>query len=118
MISDTIKKGYERAPHRSLLRACGVAEEDFDKPFIAVANVFCSAFGFSMPRHFDRSPCGSASTSKTFLPCLARPIPKFTVVVVFPTPPFSWAHEITLVIGFTSFSILDRWCSVYVRSIL
>ena len=40
MISDTIKKGYERAPHRSLLRACGVAEEDFDKPFIAIANSY------------------------------------------------------------------------------
>jgi dihydroxy-acid dehydratase len=41
-ISDTIKKGVIRAPHRSLLRATGVvqSEEDFDKPFIAVANSF------------------------------------------------------------------------------
>jgi dihydroxy-acid dehydratase len=38
MRSDTIKKGPERAPHRSLLRAAGVREEDFDKPFIAVCN--------------------------------------------------------------------------------
>ena len=41
-ISDTIKKGYIRAPHRSLLRATGViqSEADFNKPFIAVCNSF------------------------------------------------------------------------------
>jgi dihydroxy-acid dehydratase len=41
-ISDTIKKGVIRAPHRSLLRATGVVQSDadFDKPFIAVANSF------------------------------------------------------------------------------
>jgi len=38
MRSDTIKKGNERAPHRSLLRATGVREEDWDKPFIAICN--------------------------------------------------------------------------------
>ncbi len=36
--SDTIKKGFERAPHRSLLRAVGLKDEDFDKPFVGVAN--------------------------------------------------------------------------------
>ena len=40
MRSDTIKKGMERAPHRSLLRATGVKEEDFGKPFIAIANSY------------------------------------------------------------------------------
>jgi dihydroxy-acid dehydratase len=40
MRSDIIKKGFERAPHRSLLRAAGVREEDFQKPFIAVVNSF------------------------------------------------------------------------------
>jgi dihydroxy-acid dehydratase len=41
-ISDTIKKGVIRAPHRSLLRATGVVrnDADFDKPFIAVCNSF------------------------------------------------------------------------------
>ena len=41
-ISDTIKKGMIRAPHRSLLRATGVvqSEADFDKPFIAVCNSY------------------------------------------------------------------------------
>jgi dihydroxy-acid dehydratase len=40
MRSDIIKKGFERAPHRALLRATGVKEADFDKPFIAVANSY------------------------------------------------------------------------------
>jgi dihydroxy-acid dehydratase len=35
-----IKKGFDRAPHRSLLRAAGVKEEDFGKPFIAVCNSY------------------------------------------------------------------------------
>jgi dihydroxy-acid dehydratase len=41
-ISDTIKRGALRAPHRSLLRATGAiqSEADWDKPFIAVANSF------------------------------------------------------------------------------
>jgi dihydroxy-acid dehydratase len=38
--SNMIKKGFDRAPHRSLLRAAGVKEEDFDKPFIAVCNSY------------------------------------------------------------------------------
>ena len=42
MRSDEIKKGFERAPHRSLLKATGVIEsdDDFDKPFIGVANSY------------------------------------------------------------------------------
>ena len=40
MRSDIIKKGYERAPHRSLLRATGVSEQDFDKPFVAIVNSY------------------------------------------------------------------------------
>jgi dihydroxy-acid dehydratase len=36
--SDTIKEGSERAPHRSLLRACGINPKDFSKPFIGIAN--------------------------------------------------------------------------------
>ena len=35
MRSDTIKLGDARAPHRSLLRATGVEDDDFRKPFIA-----------------------------------------------------------------------------------
>lgn len=40
MKSDNIKKGIQRAPHRSLLRACGLKDEDFEKPFIGIANSF------------------------------------------------------------------------------
>jgi dihydroxy-acid dehydratase len=42
MRSDEIKKGFERAPHRSLLKATGLikSENDFDKPFIGVANSY------------------------------------------------------------------------------
>jgi dihydroxy-acid dehydratase len=42
MRSDTVKKGFERAPHRSLLRATGSIEsdDDFNKPFIAIANSY------------------------------------------------------------------------------
>ena len=42
MRSDVIKKGAERAPHRSLLRATGSieSEDDFNKPFIAIANSY------------------------------------------------------------------------------
>lgn len=40
MRSDTIKKGYEKAPHRALLRATGVKDEDFSKPFVAIVNSY------------------------------------------------------------------------------
>ena len=37
-----IKRGVERAPHRSLLRATGSieSEDDFNKPFVAIANSY------------------------------------------------------------------------------
>ncbi|WP_409198321.1 dihydroxy-acid dehydratase [Methanobrevibacter acididurans] len=40
MRSDKVKKGVQRAPHRSLFRACGINDEDFKKPFIGIANSF------------------------------------------------------------------------------
>ena len=42
MRSDTIKKGFERAPHRSLLKATGAIRDDgdFSRPFIGVANSY------------------------------------------------------------------------------
>ena len=48
MRSDNIKKGYTKTPHRSLLRATGLRDEDFDKPFIGVANSFVEI----IPGHF------------------------------------------------------------------
>ena len=40
MRSDQIKLGYERAPHRALLKATGVTDDDFSKPFIAIVNSY------------------------------------------------------------------------------
>ncbi|WP_309086783.1 dihydroxy-acid dehydratase [Domibacillus sp.] len=40
MRSDMIKKGVERAPHRSLLYAAGVKTADLHKPFIGVCNSY------------------------------------------------------------------------------
>ncbi len=41
MKSDTVKKGFQRAPHRGLLHACGLKDRDINKPFIGIANSFC-----------------------------------------------------------------------------
>ncbi|MFT0899702.1 dihydroxy-acid dehydratase [Candidatus Methanoprimaticola sp. MG2] len=38
MRSDAVKKGPAAAPQRSLLRADGLSDEDFEKPFIGIAN--------------------------------------------------------------------------------
>jgi dihydroxyacid dehydratase/phosphogluconate dehydratase len=38
MRSDQVKKGLDKAPSRSLLRAAGVTAEDMPKPFIGIAN--------------------------------------------------------------------------------
>ena len=40
MRSDTIKKGFDKAPHRALLRATGLQDEDFSKPFVAIVNSY------------------------------------------------------------------------------
>jgi dihydroxy-acid dehydratase len=40
MRSDEVKVGYHRAPNRALLRSLGVTEEEFDKPFIGIANAW------------------------------------------------------------------------------
>ena len=38
--SDVVKKGVERAPHRSLLYALGCTPADMDKPFVGIVNSF------------------------------------------------------------------------------
>ncbi len=40
MRSDRIKKGLQQAPARSMLRAVGVGDEDFGRPFVGVVNTF------------------------------------------------------------------------------
>lgn len=56
MRSDTIKKGFERAPHRSLLRATGTieSEADWDKPFIAI----CNSYTDCIPGHAHLNEVG------------------------------------------------------------
>ena len=49
MRSDTIKTGFEKAPHRSLLKATGsiVSNDDFRKPFIGI----CNSYNELIPGH-------------------------------------------------------------------
>jgi len=47
MLSDRTKAGIERAPHRSLMRATGMTDEDIKKPFIAI----CNSFNEVVPGH-------------------------------------------------------------------
>src|SRR5207302_9811590 len=56
MRSDTIKKGFERAPDRSLLRATGSieSEADWDKPFIAI----CNSYTDCIPGHAHLNEVG------------------------------------------------------------
>ncbi|MEN8717909.1 MAG: dihydroxy-acid dehydratase [Sulfurovum sp.] len=55
MRSDEVKKGHSRAPHRSLLRATGLQDEDFDKPFIGIANSFIEL----IPGHYFLNKVGA-----------------------------------------------------------
>jgi dihydroxy-acid dehydratase len=57
MRSDIIKKGSERAPHRSLLRATGSieSEADWDKPFIAI----CNSYTDCIPGHAHLNEVGA-----------------------------------------------------------
>ena len=40
MRSDKVKTGFERAPHRALLKATGITDADMRKPFIAIVNSY------------------------------------------------------------------------------
>ncbi|MCM3717846.1 dihydroxy-acid dehydratase [Fictibacillus phosphorivorans] len=54
MRSNMIKQGVDRAPHRSLLHAAGVAPEDMDKPFIGV----CNSYVDIIPGHMHLNKVG------------------------------------------------------------
>lgn len=51
-----MKCGIERAPHRALLKALGLTDEDISKPFIGVANSFTSI----VPGHIHLKNIGEA----------------------------------------------------------
>jgi dihydroxy-acid dehydratase len=55
MRSDQIKRGFQRAPHRSLLKAVGVRDEDMVKPFVAIANSYVDI----VPGHAHLSKLGA-----------------------------------------------------------
>jgi dihydroxy-acid dehydratase len=40
MKSDIVKNGFTKAPHRSLLKASGLTDEEISRPFIGVVNMF------------------------------------------------------------------------------
>src|SRR5437764_12923553 len=64
MRSDQIKLGFERAPHRGLLRATGVVgENDFNKPFIAVCNSYVDV----VPGHVE-GPRGGPGMQEMLAP--------------------------------------------------
>src|SRR5512139_267077 len=56
MRSDEIKKGVERAAHRSLLKALGLTDSDIAKPFIGIANSYTSI----VPGHIHLRELGEA----------------------------------------------------------
>jgi len=56
MQSDVVKKGFERAPHRSLLYASGLSPEDLKKPLIGVVN----SYNEIVPGHIHLDKIGEA----------------------------------------------------------
>ena len=79
---------------------------------IRVERVVGSSSGCCQPMLMVKLPCGSASTSRTFLPSAASPTPKFSQVVVLPVPPF-WLTMAIVVAFFeifiTSASLSRGW---------
>ena len=56
MRSDVTKKGRERAPHRALLKATGLCDEEIRRPFIGVVN----SFNDFIPGHIHLDKLGEA----------------------------------------------------------
>ncbi len=56
MRSDELKRGVERAPHRALLKALGLTDEDISKPFVAVVNSYTNI----VPGHVHLKRLGDA----------------------------------------------------------
>jgi len=54
--SDEIKRGVERAPHRALLKALGLRDQDINKPFIGIANSYTTL----VPGHMHLNEIASA----------------------------------------------------------
>jgi dihydroxy-acid dehydratase len=57
--SDEIKVGFQRAPHRALLKALGLSDSDIEKPFIGVANSYTNV----VPGHVHLKQVAEAVTA-------------------------------------------------------
>src|SRR5947209_1056799 len=66
----------------------------------------------SIPCDIVRLPCGSMSTQSTRWPSSANAAARFSVVVVFATPPFWLANAMTLALPSTVAPMLDWWKAV------
>jgi len=56
MRSDAVKKGFQRAPHRSLFRAMGFDDWELDRPLIGIAN----SFNETIPGHIHLNKIADA----------------------------------------------------------
>ena len=56
MRSDAIKKGVKRIPHRSLLKALGITDEELEKPLILVMN----SYNETVPGHIHLDKISNA----------------------------------------------------------
>ena len=54
MVSDQVKAGVERAPHRSLFFAAGLSRGDMKKPFIGI----CNSYESFVPGHCHLNKVG------------------------------------------------------------
>src|SRR3954454_23545279 len=73
------------------------------RSWTSTSNIDSSSVSGSMPWDIVRLPCGSMSMHRTRWPSSAKAAARFSVVVVFATPPFWLAKAITLA-GVTSCS--------------
>ena len=49
MRSDTVKKGIQQAPHRSLFNALGLTEEEMERPLVGIV----SSYNEIVPGHMN-----------------------------------------------------------------
>jgi len=61
--SDAIKRGLERAPHRSLLWALGKTDEEMERPFVGVVNSYSEV----VPGHAGLRPIAEAVKSGVYM---------------------------------------------------
>ena len=63
MNSDSVKRGLERAPHRSLLWALGKTDEEMERPFIGVI----SSYSEIVPGHTNLRTIADAVKSGVYM---------------------------------------------------